>query len=221
MRSKFKYILIASLTMFAANNAAFAQQSLENTLRQQDPAALRQLQSATPTLEKMGVNIQNLQERNSEQEIQKMERNTESKLPDKGRRAYGEAKDFVKDPNISESKQAPTGLHVPIYRGNDTTYMRTDLKLSVLPDSDDGTENLMILATESPATIISWYRTVFKSDGWRTTESPASPMAKGYSSGGFEAEKNGWKCRIQIFGRSAGKLGTQVSVMATPTDKGE
>lgn len=221
MRSKFNYILIASLTIFAANNSALAQQNLESTLRQQDPAALRQLQNATPTLEKMGVNVQNLQDRNSEVELQKIQRNMEAKMPDKGRKAYGEAQNFVKDPSISESKQVPTGLHAPIFRGNDTTYTRTDFKSSVLLDSEDGPENIMIFATESPSTIISWYRNVFRSDGWRATESTASPMAKGYSSGGFEAEKNGWKCSIQIFGRSAGKLGTQISLMATRADKGE
>lgn len=215
MRCIFSFLLLTSVINLALQSTAVAQMSMEDAIRQQDPAALKQWQSAMPTLEKMGVNTQDLKEgRNSEQVLEKIQRDLDQRVPAKGQQAYKEAKDFVKDPNITESKQVPSGLHMPIFRGNDTKYTRTDLRLSSIPDNTEFPESLTISATEPPATVISWYREALRNDGWRVIENPASRLPKGYSQGSFECQKTGWKCSIQVFGRTGTHSGTQISATA-------
>ena len=192
-------------------------QTLESTLQRQDPAAYRTLQNAMPSLEKMGVNLQNLRDgRRVDQELQNMQRDVESKLQDRDRSVYKEAQDFVKQPNVSQSKSPPTGLHMPVYRGNDATYTRADLRLNSFQGKQGMIpESVTITATETPDRVISWYRTALRNDGWRVTEAPGSRMGKGYVSASFNCEKKGWTCSVQVFGRSTGpRVGSQISATA-------
>lgn len=216
MKYSHKQLLTLLIWCLAQQQISFAQSRIEEVLRRQDPAALRQLQNSYSKIEDLGFDINDLKSgSNLKRDFANVERELNQRSGEMAR-GIREARDFMKQPKQVETKSPPSGLHVPVYSSGSPSYSYTDIRL---PSSNSGgglPENLAIMTNDPPQSVINWYRAALKRDGWQVREAAAGSAPK-YSSSAFSCERANWKASIQVFGRSAGRIYTQVSAVAYQT----
>lgn len=213
MKTQINFVVSLSMLYCLSISSAYSQSRLENALYKADPRMLREFQQSVPKLEQSGINLNNLKDfRNITGEMDNMER-TVSEKASKNASALSAIRSDLRDPNLKkETKQPPQDFHLPVFRGNNATFVTINPQLRGLDAPPGGLpQSLTINTNDAPDTVISWYEASLRREGWQVNSSKSASPNRSFASASFDCTKGVWKGAVQIAGTTS-KRGSQTSV---------